>query len=438
MPYKSIDEFKMKMVNRIQILDLLLDLASGGKAMDKLEKNIVKKEQEIEKLKQKMKEQEEKQKRDQSRLKEEVKELENRVKELLKEKADIVLSEEQAVHEKEAILKQLTGLQEENKRLQADLAQVGVLKAEITGLKLRIENQGTGMSEMEQMLLTKDDIIDQLRTSESKLREEIRSKNDEIAKRESVISMMKSGKLNIEQSLEQSQDKIKNLESEITTLKNTIVNKDAKITHLNTQIETLEKEKLALSETVQAKDTEISELSGEISSLITRSDEVEKKAKTLEKGIEQAEAGLISDALPNLVKGESQAVDRITEILNRIKHNAIMAVPKFELLPQLIDLENWKTSSRLRIITNVDFENPSHKAVFKEIQRPNIAIRHTDEKNLWGINRDHEELLMAPQDSTGTPIGIIMRDPFQIEILGNILLDIWGKCRKNVDEYSFS
>ncbi|MHA1651395.1 MAG: hypothetical protein ACTSYB_14480 [Candidatus Helarchaeota archaeon] len=79
-------------------------------------------------------------------------------------------------------------------------------------------------------------------------------------------------------------------------------------------------------------------------------------------------------------------------------------------------------------MTYVDFNNPKYKEIFAQINRPNILIRHNQERNLWGINRDQEELLIAPRDTTGTPTGLVIKDPFQIEILGDILLEIWGKC----------
>ncbi len=405
--------------------------------MEKLEKTIVKKETEIEKLKQKLKDQEDKQKRDQSRIKEENKELSNRVKELLKEKQEAVVGEEQATHEKDLITKQLEELQDGNTRLHEELAQVGVLKAEITGLKLRIENQVTGTKELEQMLLTKDEIIEQLRNSEIKCREDIRSKNDEIAKRETMISVMKSGKLNIEQSLEHAEDKAHTLNQEISTLKTTLINKDGQISQLNNRIESLEKEKVTLNQTILSKDNEINKLTTEKASIITKNAATEDNLAQLEKGLEDAEAGLISSALPNLVKGDSQAAERIAEISRRVKANAILSIPEFEAVPAMIDLEHLRTSTRLRIMTYVDFNNPQHKEIFKLISRPNILIRHNEQRNLWGINRDHEELLIAPRDDKGTPTGLIVRDSFQIELLGNILLENWGKCRKNVDQYSF-
>lgn len=395
------------------------------------EKSLIKKEKEIEKLKQKIKEEEDKHKREQSRLKEEVKELDNRVKELLKEKQTAVVTEEQATHERDLIAKQLDGILEENKRLHEELAQVGVLKAEITGLKLRLENQITGTKELEQILLTKDEIIEQLRTSETKLREEIRTKNDEIAKRETMISVMKSGKLNIEQSLQHVEDKVSTLNTEITTLKTTLINKDGKISQLNDQVESLEKEKATFDQMLRKNDDELANLKIKYS-------ESEIKIQRLEKGMADAEAGIISSALPNLVKGDSQAADKIAEISRRVKANAVLAIPEFEAVPAMLDLENLRSSTRLRIMTYVDFNNPKHKAIFTEISRPNILIRHNEGRNLWGINRDNEEVLIAPRDFTGVPTGLIVKDSFQIEILGNLLLEIWGKCRRNVDQYSFT
>ncbi len=405
--------------------------------MTNLEKEVVKKEKEIEKLNQKLKESEEKLKRDRARDKELIKELENQVKEIQQEKQEKLISAEQAVHEKETVLKQLEVLQEENKRLHEDLAQVGVLKAEITGLKLRIENQTTGINEMEQMLLSKDEIIDQLRATESKCREEIRSRNEEIAKHETMISVMKSGKSNIEQSLDQANDKINGLNSEVNRLNTALINRDGKISQLNNQIETLEKEKVSLNQTILSKDDEIAKLSTELNNVLAENSKKDQTISQMQKGIQEAESGLISSALPNLVKGDAQAAERIAEISKRVKANAVLSIPDFEAVPAMLDLDTLRSSTRLRIMTYVDFNNPKHQAIFTQISRPNILIRHNDERNLWGINRDNEEVLIAPRDSEGIPTGLIVKDAFQIEILGNLLLEIWGKCRKNVDQYSF-
>ncbi|NVM53493.1 MAG: hypothetical protein HWN66_07280 [Candidatus Helarchaeota archaeon] len=406
--------------------------------MEKIEKSIVKKEKEIEKLKQKLKEQEEKNKREQSRTKEEVKELGNRVRELLSEKKEIMIKEEQAVHEMDRILRAHNTMQDENKRLHEELTQVGILKAEMKGLELRIDTHYIRIKELETTLQKKDELIDQLKGTEDQLWVELKSKDEELVKKELQINALTSDMTSTAQSFEESEGKAKNLEVEIKNLNYTIDNQRNQINNLGSQINSIVNDRERLKTTVSEKENVIMQLKGEITSLNSRISELGEELAQIQRGMEAAEAGVISRALPNLVKGDDQAIEKIAQITQRIKHNAVITVPDFSLVPTILNLENLRTSTQLRIMAFVDFKNPKHKSIFDQFNRPNIMIRHTEERNLFGINRDHEELLIAPKDATGTPFGLVVKDPFQIEILGSIFLDIWGKCRRNVDDYEFS
>ena len=406
--------------------------------MEKTDKSIVKKEKEIEKLKQKLKEDEDKHKRELARKNEEIKETDLRLKEVLKEKEEVTLIQEQAVHEKESLLKQNADFQEQNKRLHEELNQVGLLKADLSGLKLTEENQLTKISELNQTIKGKDEIIGQLKNIEAQLREEIKTNITEITQKESEINQINSDKLTTSQSLEQSEETIKNLEDQISQLNGSINDQRSEINQLKSEIEQLKSEEIQLEKAVKVQDEESLKISEEIEGLITKNNELEKELDKFKIGIEEAEAGIISSALPNLIKGDNQASARITEIAQNIKHNAVITIPKFEMIPEIINVENLRDSTQLRIMTFVDFSNPSHKEIFSKINRPNILIRHNEEKNLWGIIRDQEELLIAPVDSNGIPVGMIMKDPNQIKILGNLILDTWSKCRRNVTEEEFT
>ena len=406
--------------------------------MEKTDKSGIKKEKEIEKLKQKIKEDESKYKRELARKSEEIKEFDSRLKDLLKEKQEITLSQEEAVHEKESLLKQMTDIQDDNKRLREELSQIGVLKAEISGSKLKDENQFRKISELEQTLEGKDEIIGQLRNIEAELREEIRNKISEITHKESQINKINSDKLTSAQSLEQSEETIKNLEDQIGQLNETISNQGSEMSQLKSELEQLKFGNNQLDKTIKDKEEEILKLSDEIEGCIGNNTELEKMVNELKKGIEEAESGIISNRLPNLIKGDKQALSRIAEIAQNIKHNAVIAIPLFEMLPDILNLENLRASTQLRIMAHVDFTNPSHKEIFNTFNRPNILIRHNEEKNLWGILRDQEELLIAPTDSNGIPTGLVVKDPNQIQLLGNLLLDTWGKCRRNVSDIEFS
>jgi uncharacterized phage infection (PIP) family protein YhgE len=406
--------------------------------MEKMDKDVVKKEKEIEKLKQKQKEDEDKHKRELSRKNEEIKELNNRVKELIKEKQDATIAEEQASHEKENVLKQLTDLQDENKRLHEQLTQIGILKAEVSGLKLKNETQLKKASELEQTIKGKDAIIEQLKNLENQLRQDISNRITEITQKEAEVNQLKSDKTGATQFVERSEGTIKQLKEEIAQLNKNLNDQRLENTKLKSEMDRLENDLNQLNQTVKDKEAEISKISGETGSIITRNEELEKEVLRLKKGIEEAEAGIISTALPNIVKGDKQALSRIIEIARNTKHNAVISIPTFENVPEVLKIDTLRASTQLRIMTFVDFKSPQHKAIFSAINNPNILIRHNDDKNLWGIIRDQEEVLIAPADSAGTPLGMIVKDPNQIRILGNLMLDTWSKCRRNVEMNEFA
>jgi chromosome segregation ATPase len=406
--------------------------------MTNLEKTLIKKEKEIEKLNQKLKEQDDKFKRDRSREREELKELQNQVKELLKEKKEIQISQETAIHEKDAILQQFTDLQEENKKLHGDLSQIGVLNANIKGLELKVANLESKIEELEGVSSNKDAIIEQLRDTENHLRLEITNKNDEILARDTQINELKSETLGYGQNLSDAELNINNLKSQISDLTIQLSNQKARNTELTAKIEQLNSTIKELNQQIFQKDGALQNLNEQFDDLNLKKLDLEQELSNSSKAIEQAEAGLISTHLTNLVKGDTQAIDRIAEITKKIKHSAVISLPDFEMLPKILNLDDLRMSTRLRVLTKVNFTNPTHKAIFQQFNKPNIAIRHDDNVKVWGIIRDQEEMLLAPRDSTGTPVGIIVNDPYQIEILGNILLTIWGQSRRDVEDENFS
>ena len=403
-----------------------------SKQMEQLEKKLRRKDREIGTLVDKLRKMEEKQEKDELGPTQEVYELDSRVKELIEEKQETVLREEQAIHETEKMIYQIEDLQEQNKRLNEDITEIGILKAESGALNLKVDNQLKRILELEGIIKGKDETIDQLRALGDQLREEIHAKTAEFSQKGSELSGAQLDKIASTRSLDEIKENLNELKSEMNELNTTKNNQSAEIKHLYAEIEKLEKDKEKINPAIAEKDGEIAKISTEIGEAIAKNIALEENLTQYQKNLEEAEVNLIYNALPNLAKGESQVVERIADILQKVKHNATISLPKFDLLPQILNLDNLRTSTRLRIMTSVNFRNESHKAIFQQFSKSNILIRNSEEKNLWAINRDHEELLLAPQDRGGTPLGVVFQDSYQIEILEKILVDIWGKCRRDV------
>ncbi|MHC1591254.1 MAG: hypothetical protein ACXQS8_04165 [Candidatus Helarchaeales archaeon] len=405
--------------------------------MEKSEKKLLKKEKEIEKLKIKLKETEKKYQREIDRRKEEIKELEQTIKELRNEKSALILDAEQAIAEKERMERQFSEISDKNKQLLEQIASVGVIKAELKGLQLKLDEKNVEIENLKSELSGRDDEIKHLKEVESRLREEIKQKNEDLNKKDAEIRDLISQQKDASQSIDELDGEIENFKKEIEKLEKIRDEQQAEITKLNEIIQNKDEEIKHLNAAIEEKNQEIDSLNEQIETLKKMNDNLEVEKIQLREGLWAAENGIISNLLPNLIKGDQQALEKIREMLERMVHNAIIGIPVMDLVPEIFSDINLKPTQNLRIITYMDFKNPKHKAIFDGYNKPNISFRNYDKKNLWGIIRDQEELLIAPEDNLGNPIGIVIKDPYQIEILGNVLLNIWAKSKRNVSEYDF-
>jgi sugar-specific transcriptional regulator TrmB len=154
------------------------------------------------------------------------------------------------------------------------------------------------------------------------------------------------------------------------------------------------------------------------------------KINTYEESLAKAESGII-DNMPNLLKGQDQAIEKLSQVVKKTKSNAILIFPSIEFLPKILNLSDVKVTMKFRIITNLNPNNSTHRDIFSQYNKVNISIRNFEEQSFWGINRDREELVFALNDRSGIPNGFKVEDPFQIEQLGNIFVAIWGKLRQD-------
>lgn len=93
-----------------------------------------------------------------------------------------------------------------------------------------------------------------------------------------------------------------------------------------------------------------------------------------------------------------------------------------------------------RIAANIDFSNPEHVAVIEQLDKmDNVDYRHRVLQNLWGINRDYEEVIVCVLSKTEVRgetiteiagIGSIIEE--HIKIFVPILEESWMSSRKEV------
>jgi hypothetical protein len=113
--------------------------------------------------------------------------------------------------------------------------------------------------------------------------------------------------------------------------------------------------------------------------------------------------------------------------------------------PQISDIDINAIKERpkhinFRIASNIDLSNPQHTAIIQEFDNmDNVDYRHRVLQNLWGINKDYEEVIVCVLSKTEirgdtvteiAGIGSIIEE--HIKIFVPILEDAWMGARKEV------
>ena len=447
-----------------------------------MEDKLYKKDQEIEKLKRKIKEIEQKYKKDEKegsdkksreikRKGEEIKDLKKLLKEEEEKRRNAEIITEEKTSENtiykgqiEDSKAQIQQLEDNELKLRADL---GTNKAKIIGLEgkitkleanyLEVQNQ---TNEQQQEISNFGNVKAELETEIRLQNEEIEQKNSEIAKfneriqglqnqigeiKTNFMNQIKENEAQFNESLNNSKIQFNNevneqkskfeqyedaTSKEISELKGKIRIQVDELNKNQSSIRELEATKEKLERELKQKDEKIVEVDDTVEKMAQELLERNMKLNSFEESLAKAESGII-DNMPNLLKGQDQAIDKLSQVVKRVKHNAILMFPSIEFLPKIINLSDVKSTMKFRIITNIDPKDSNHRDIFKQYYKANISIRNFEEKTYWGISRDREELVFALNDRSGVPYGFKVEDPFQIEQLGNTFVAIWGKLRQD-------
>ncbi len=115
----------------------------------------------------------------------------------------------------------------------------------------------------------------------------------------------------------------------------------------------------------------------------------------------------------------------ITPQLTDIDVNALQKIPKF---------------INIRIATNIDLYVSDHVAILQELdQMQNVTYRHREMQNLWGVNKDYEEVILCVVSKSEVGgkeiteiagIGSIIEE--HIKIFAPILEEAWIGARKEI------
>ncbi|MFX1448423.1 MAG: hypothetical protein ACFFCG_09860, partial [Promethearchaeota archaeon] len=181
-----------------------------------------------------------------------------------------------------------------------------------------------------------------------------------------------------------------------------------------------------------------------VSTLDNTLDDILKKLETSEKVTsefwEQAKTGR-SITMKDIwfIRSPEAAKAHINDEISKAKMRILVVAPQISDIDIKAIMER-PARINFRIAASIDFSNSEHAAIVEQLDKmDNIDYRHRERQNLWGINRDYEEVIVCVlskaevRGETITEIagiGSIIEE--HIKIFVPILEEAWMGARKEV------
>ncbi|MHA2059941.1 MAG: helix-turn-helix domain-containing protein [Candidatus Ranarchaeia archaeon] len=125
------------------------------------------------------------------------------------------------------------------------------------------------------------------------------------------------------------------------------------------------------------------------------------------------------------VKSKQVLRTYIESFLERAKSNVLIIAPKWSDLSQSF-LKKILPHVRIRIATEINMRRQKCRDFVEKLQEyPNITLRHYGGADLWGIQRDQEELILGAQLETEGLLAIGTRIHSQIRLFLPVLENVW-------------
>ncbi len=139
------------------------------------------------------------------------------------------------------------------------------------------------------------------------------------------------------------------------------------------------------------------------------------------------------------IRSPEAAKAHIDDEISKAKMRILLVAPQISDINIKAIMER-PSRINFRITANIDFSNPEHVAIIEQLDKmDNVDYRHRALQNLWGINRDYEEVIVCVLSKAEVRgeliteiagIGSIIEE--HIKIFVPILEESWMSSRKEV------
>ncbi|MFW9781433.1 MAG: hypothetical protein ACFFFB_04025 [Candidatus Heimdallarchaeota archaeon] len=282
-------------------------------------------------------------------------------------------------------------------------------------IQKEIELRDLKLKAQEQIVKTKDEMIENLQNS-------IKLKEDQI------------------QTLK---DSLKLKSEQVNTLDNSVKIKDEKINTLEKSIELIERQLENLSDTsidknillerdkiIQDLEEKIEALSKELATADEDLEAMEQENEKLRNQFTAASGAKIIDWTEIQIP-KSRILEKMKEILMKALHNVTIAVPNIKDLQKLL-LYELKSSVNMKISCLIDPSLEEDAELLEEFESlDNISIRMYEGEDRYILDRDGEELLFAViGKNENNHLVIHTKDPKHLRTFRALIMESWLRSRK--------
>ncbi|MHA1821236.1 MAG: hypothetical protein ACTSU2_14965 [Promethearchaeota archaeon] len=133
-------------------------------------------------------------------------------------------------------------------------------------------------------------------------------------------------------------------------------------------------------------------------------------------------------------------ISQINEEVLKAKMRVLIVAPSLSDI-EIEPIFAIKPQINVRICCSIDPSNAKHQAILKRLEeKPNVSLRNRKLQNLWGINRDYEEIILGIVSKVETTdegtnwelVGLGSNLQEHIKILVPILEEAWMGSKKDI------